>query len=72
MHLVSRWFLMEINFCRPRVNHSLTLNFNFCLEIFFEGAHKSKAELNLIKKLTNDWSTFSLFDLIKFSESIDR
>ena len=68
MYLVSRCFLMEIDFCRPRVIHS----FNFCLKIFLRGAYKSKIELNLARKLTKHWSTFLQFDLIKFSQSTDR
>ena len=67
-----RWFLMEIYFCRPRVIHGLFLNFNFCLEIFLRGACKSKIKLSLVRKLTKDWSTFPLFDLVKFSQSTDR
>ena len=72
MYLVSRWFLMEINFCRSRVIHGLFLYFNFSLEIFLRGAYKSKIELNLARKLTKDWSRFPQFDLIKFSQSTDR
>ena len=33
------------NFCGPRIMHSLILNFNFCLEIFFRG---TKTELGQI------------------------
>ena len=43
---------MESYFCRPRVIHGLFLNFNFCLEIFFRGACKSKIELNLVRNIS--------------------
>ena len=71
-YLVSKWFLMETHFCRPRVIHDLFLNFIFCLEIFFRGTCKSKIGLNLVRKSTNDWSTSPLFHLIKFSQFTDR
>ena len=67
MNLVSRWFLMEIKFYRPRVVHGFFLNFDFCLEISFRGAYKSKIELNLVRKLAKDGSTFPIFHFIKFS-----
>ena len=51
MYLVSKWFLMEIDFCRPRVIHGLFLNFNFSVETFFRGAYKFKIELNFVRKL---------------------
>ena len=35
---------MEIDFFRPRLINGLFLNFNFCLEIFFRGAHIPKIE----------------------------
>ena len=72
MYLVSGWFLMEIGFCMPRVIHDLFVNFIFCLEIFLRGGYKSKIELNVARNLTKDWSTFPLFDFIKFSQSTDR
>ena len=72
MYLVSKWFLMEINFCRPRVIHGLFLNFNFCLESFFRVAYIFKIELNLVRKLIKYWSTFPLTDLSKFSQSTDK
>ena len=72
MYLVSRWFLTDIDFCRPRVIHGFLLNFYFYLEIFLIGAYKSKIELNLFRKLTKNWSTFPLFDLVKLSQSTDR
>ena len=52
MYSISRSFLMEIDFCRPKVVHGLFLNFNFYLEIFFRGTYKSKIELNLARKVT--------------------
>ena len=67
MNLVSRWFLIEIKFYRPRVVHGFFLNFDFCLEISFRGACKSKIELNLVRKLAKDGSTFPIFHFIKFS-----
>ena len=47
MYLVKKIFLIEIDFCKERVIHSLFLNFRFCLESFFRGACVSKFELNL-------------------------
>ena len=37
MYLVSKRFLTEIHFCRPRVIHGLFLNFRFCLKTCLEG-----------------------------------
>ena len=65
-------YTLVIDFCRPRVIYGLFLNCNFCLEIFFKGTNKSKIELSLVRKLTEDWSTFRLFDSMKFSQSTER
>ena len=40
--------------------------------MFVWKSHKSEIELNVARKPTKDWSTFPLFDLIKFSQSIDQ
>ena len=62
---------MEIDFCRPKVIHGLFLNFSFCLEILFRRAYRSKIELNLFRKLTEDSLTFRWSDFITFPQSTD-
>ena len=51
MYLVSRWFLMEIDFFKLRVIYVLFLNFNFLFRNVLRGAYKSKIELNFVRKL---------------------
>ena len=72
MYLENKWFLMEIDFCRPRSIHGLFINFIFCLEICFRGAYILKIDLNLVRKLIKDRSTFPLTDLIEFYQSTDK
>ena len=51
MYLVSRWFLMEIDFFKLRVIYVLFLNFNFLFRNVLRGVYKSKIELNFVRKL---------------------
>ena len=70
MYLVSEWFLMEIDFCRPRVINGLFLSYNFCLEIFFREAYimieLNWIELNFVRNLIKEWLALLFADLINF------
>ena len=52
---------MEIDFCKPKVIHSLDLNLSFFFVTFRRGAWLSKIALILFKKLLKEKFTFLSF-----------
>ena len=65
-------FLIEVDFCKPKIIHGLDLNLSFLFVTFLSGAWLSKIALILLKELLKEKSTFLLSLLIIEFQSTEK